>query len=438
MKKIFVLSFLVILCIFIFNGCASGSSFDFDVGGSISKNETLDTAGAVFGFHGRSMGASFIGFDYNFDIIADKNFVKQDTNNQIGIVDNSTSSGIAIAVGPAFRLFQVKERFAMFASPVFRFSMMNMQKPNDNISHFTLESVGGGVNLSSDFYLGTGFHLRIGFDIGAQMDNLKASSSSYSTYEAASENTKLGVRMVMYPRLGIGWYIPKNEPRTQPIQDTPVKNNSFDAKPMPKQSYLIAPWYYRHTDLSGVSGNWTVVQSRDLFNELTGEVSLVYALIDPSYPHSNSTIAITTREFTNELVNSDGSITRRRVVVPDIRFRITNSATDEIGVAVRYESDDGQRMEYHFTGKDEASALGRMFNLSQCTPGFADNQKDYDKYIRPIFDALVNGKDVKIAIVDGYSRHSTFTIEAKGFTLGMKNVYPEMEYDSSFDVDTSR
>ena len=420
-RFVLVLAAAAMLCFLIVTGCATGSSFDFDVGGSISKSDSLDTAGAVFGFHGRSMVSCFIGIDYNFDIIADKNFVNQDTNSQIGVIDNSTSSGIAVAVGPAFRLFQVKDRFAMFASPVFRFSMMNIQKPDDSISHLQLEGVGGGVNLSSDFYLGTGFHLRIGFDIGAELANLKSSSSSYGT-----DDTKLGARLVMYPRIGIGWYIPKEEPKAQQGQDRPIQGNSVDKLTTPRQSYVIEPWHYRHTDLSGVGGNWMVVQQRDLFDELTGEVSLVYPLVDASYPHNNSSVDITTRAFENVLVNSDGSTTEQIVVVPDIRFRITNSATDEIRVAVRYEAEDGQRMECIFIGKGQASAVGRMFSLSWCAP--AGNEEDYDEYIRPIFDALSDGRDVKIAIVDGYSRHSTFTIEAKGFTLGMKNVYPEMEY----------
>lgn len=440
MRKTIILSLLATLCILLISSCASGSSFDFDAGASISKNKDLDTAGFLFGFHGRSMSSDFIGVDYNFDTIIDKKIATKGVNNQVDNVGATSAAGIGLSVGPAFRLFKLGERFAMFASPVFRISVQNMQKSDENMPDLKLFSVGGGLNLSSDFYLDSGLVLRIGFDIGAEWAELNYTKKEYEIYDEIYKDADLGARLVMYPKIGIGWYIPQEKPKAQSTRDNPTESNSVETNPLPRQSYITAPWYYRHTDLSGDTGNWAVLYDRDLFNELTGEVSLVYPLINPSYPHHESSIAITTREFTNKLVNSDGSITNQKVIVPDIRFRITNSATDEIRVIIRYELENGKREEYNFIGKDESSAIGRLFSLSEVvvTAVWIDAQREYDKYVRPIFDALADGRDVKIAIVDGYSRHSTFTIEAKGFTLGMKNVYPEMEYDTSFDVDVSR
>lgn len=404
MRRMFVL----LLAVVSLAGCRSVGMYDFGAGGSISKNESVDTAGAVFGFHGRNMFNGVVGIDYTFDITSDFAIDAKGGagGEQVALVGARNGLGMGTSIGPAFRLFGAGDWFALLASPVFRMSFLGLGEAEEEMPQLNMFGAGIGLNLSSDFYLGSNFYMRVGFDLGVEWSKLEYLDNEFMIHDSVYEDAGIGARFVMYPRIGIGW-------RTGGVK----KKESLEAAAT-KDSYQLP--YGTDTLTDGV---WLVGNYVDEFGDLTGERYITLPVKYFAKDSRQQPLALEAMTIVNAW-NTDDQLMRRAKPKkrPEMMIRtndnkIVRDSIIRMSYRVHGGDMDGLKVQdYWLQSKDvytfDGSYIIPIRKLLGSDTHYSESQAEF---LEPMMNALATGSDVEFSISTSGGYTSNYILPGKGF-----------------------
>ena len=379
---------VLLLAVVSLAGCKSVGMYDFGAGGSISRNESVDTAGAVFGFHGRNMFNSVVGIDYTADVVFDMNISAKGGagGEQVALVGARNGLGMGASVGPAFRLFGAGDWFALMASPVFRMSFLGLNEEKEKMPQLNMLGAGVGLNLSSDFYLGSNFYMRVGFDLGVEWSKLQYVDNEFMIHNSVYKDAGIGARFVMYPRIGFGW-------RTGDSKGT--------SKSSVKSRYRLPSGTDMLTD-----GVWLVGDYVDEFGDPTGK----------------RYITLPVKYFAKDSQQQPLSLDQ---------ITISNLSDRKLYPVIRIISKDAKiltaehvKLSYRVIGGEMDGMRGYAFVLADyevytdsgsCTILIGKNKGDRERFLYTMMNALATGSDVELAIWTDQGYTSNYILPGKGF-----------------------
>lgn len=379
---------VLLLAVVSLAGCRSVGMYDFGAGGNISKNESVDTAGAVFGFHGRNMFNSVIGIDYTADITSAFAIDAKGGagGEQVALVGARNGLGMGTSVGPAFRLFGAGDWFALMASPVFRMSFLGFNEEKEKMPQLNMLGAGVGLNLSSDFYLGSSFYMRVGFDLGVEWSKLEYLDNEFMIHDSVYKDAGIGARFVMYPRIGIGW-------RTGGPKDT--------GKSGVKSRYRLPPGTNTLT-----YGEWLVGNYVDEFDVPTGEKHIF--LLAEHYAKGHQQQPLSLERITISSLSDRKPEPVIRIDSKDTMIRLAKSVW--LSYRVIGGDMDGLRVQDFYVPDEEIYAYSGSYTIS-----IGERKSDRERFLHTMMDALATGSDVELSIRTNEGYSSNYILPGEGF-----------------------
>lgn len=201
--------YILVVCI-LFIGCKTTTHNDFYAGVDYSKRSDVAITSFGLGFQGRPMFSEHIGLAYQVGFLIPMAVDYQAYG--LSVRRNDLSSGIGIHgfIAPSFKVLDINERISLFVSPGLNIGQISLTKHGEvKTSYYThtgtheivMNTLGIGVDISTDFYLGKYFFMRLGVMFGL---DLLSSDSVY--FADVSDSPTIGVAQFRaYPKLGIGW-----------------------------------------------------------------------------------------------------------------------------------------------------------------------------------------------------------------------------------------
>lgn len=214
-------SYILVVCI-LFIGCKTTTHNDFYTGIDYSKRSDAAITNFGLGFQGRPMFSERIGLVYQVGFLFPMAVDYQTNGLQLQRNDFSSGFGINGFIAPSFKVFDINDKISLFVSPGLNTGVTLLTKQEelrnsyikDTITHqIGMSTLGIGVDVSTDFYLGKYFFMRLGVLLG--LDFL---SSDTIEFEGITDNTNKGVAQFrVYPKFGIGWRKTKEQKQANKI-----------------------------------------------------------------------------------------------------------------------------------------------------------------------------------------------------------------------------
>lgn len=191
-------------------GCKTTTYNDFYVGVDYSKRSDVSITSFGLGFQGRPMFSERIGLVYQVGFLLPMAVDYRAYG--LSVRRDNLSSGVGIHgfIAPSFKVLDINEKISLFVSPGLNTGQIFLTKNGevetfDHIRRETHEidmnTLGIGVDISTDFYLGKYFFMRFGVLLGLDL----LSSDSVYFGDLLDSSTHGVTQFRAYPKLGIGW-----------------------------------------------------------------------------------------------------------------------------------------------------------------------------------------------------------------------------------------
>lgn len=214
-------SYILVVCI-LFIGCKTTTHNDFYAGVDYSKRSDAAITSFGLGFQGRPMFSERIGLAYQVGFLFPMVVDYQVNGLSVQRNDLSGAFGMNGFIAPSFKVLDINERISLFVSPGLNTGVTLLTKheevgtsySKDTITHeIGMATLGVGVDVSTDFYLGKYFFMRLGVLLG--LDFLSSDTIKFGGISDNSNNAVAQFRA--YPKLGIGWRKTKEQKQANRI-----------------------------------------------------------------------------------------------------------------------------------------------------------------------------------------------------------------------------
>lgn len=206
MRKLVLLS--LVMAVFI--GCKTTTHNDFFIGMDYSTRNAASVNSVGLGFQGRPMFSDKVGLAYQVGFLIPTMFDYQANGFMFDKSNMENGFGISGFVAPSFELLNHKDKIGLFISPGINFNTLVLTHHTEIGSGYSskiltdtlgMSTMGIGVDVSSDFYLGKYFMMRFGVTMG--LDFFTTDTVDVGNINQSYNNGIAQFRI--YPKLGIGW-----------------------------------------------------------------------------------------------------------------------------------------------------------------------------------------------------------------------------------------
>lgn len=433
MKKIILLIILTLT----FFGCGSTGYYNLSAGGTMEKGENIDVTGITFGLNIKQMYTNHIGYNIHFTSIMPTSISAN--NNPIEIIGAGSGLGCNIFVAPSFKVFDIGERISFNLSPGLASTIL-IYDGMEGYQNVASRGIGFGLDLSSAFYFGNHFYMRIGTLLSIEGTSYTFEKKT-NDYIGISKNYKsegIYPQFNIYPSISIGWRT--GEAKKKLDEQRKINDPVKDVFSPPEYDNPV-PFYV--PEFSNMEeGLWFT--EKELLSSAK-EALVEMQLIETTAPFtSKAYLVFGTDETVSGSVEVDGKTEYKSVKVPLISLlvdyksvkvgfsnHLTMSIKDKYFHNFREISRwvEGGVEILHGTPLQELLIKSIQPSWKDGFMQFAhynDSWKEYKNSTQFILDKLLVGEDLVVKVSDLQYEY-TYQVSAKGFARVMLELYPEQK-----------